>query len=48
MQQLERLEKTFEEFGVVEQRPKLEGRQAVMVLGPKRRSNSQRHWDLLY
>ena len=37
MQQLERLEKDLEEFGVVEQRPKLEGRQAVMVLGPKKK-----------
>ncbi|MBK8969829.1 MAG: translation initiation factor IF-3 [Hahellaceae bacterium] len=37
MQQLERLEKDLEAYGVVEQRPKLEGRQAVMVLGPKKK-----------
>ena len=37
MQQLERLEKDLEPYGVVEQRAKLEGRQAVMVLSPKKR-----------
>lgn len=33
---LERIEKDLEEFSVVEQRPMMEGRQMVMVLGPKR------------
>ncbi len=37
LQQLERLEKDLEPFGVVEQRAKLEGRQAVMVLSPKKK-----------
>lgn len=37
MAQLERLEKDLEELAVVEQRPKLEGRQAVMVMAPKKR-----------
>lgn len=34
MEMLQRIEKDLEEFGVVEQRPKLEGRQMMMVLGP--------------
>ena len=33
---LERIETDLEEYGVVEQYPKLEGRQMVMVLAPKR------------
>ncbi len=33
---LERIEQDLEELGVVEQFPKLEGRQMVMVLAPKR------------
>lgn len=33
---LQRLEKDLEELGVVEQSPKLEGRQMVMVLAPKK------------
>jgi len=33
---LKRVEQDLEEFGVVEQYPKLEGRQMVMVLGPKK------------
>ena len=37
MQMLERLEKDLEEYGVVEARPKLEGRQMIMVLAPKRK-----------
>ena len=36
MQMLERLEKDLEEYGVVEARPKLEGRQMIMVFAPKR------------
>jgi translation initiation factor IF-3 len=37
MQMLERLEKDLEEHGVVEARPKLEGRQMIMVLAPKKK-----------
>ncbi|MEW5755906.1 MAG: translation initiation factor IF-3 [Pseudomonadota bacterium] len=32
---LERIEQDLSEYGVVEQRPKLEGRQMVMVIAPK-------------
>ena len=35
-QLLERIEADLQSFGVVEQRPKLEGRQMVMVLSPKK------------
>ena len=34
LQLLERVEADLEEYGTVEQRPKLEGRQMVMVFGP--------------
>ena len=34
---LKRIEADLEQYGMVEQFPKLEGRQMVMVLGPKRR-----------
>jgi len=37
MQMLERLEKDLEEHGVVEARPKLEGRQMIMVIAPKKK-----------
>ena len=37
MQMLERLEKDLEEYGVVEARPKLEGRQMIMVFAPKKK-----------
>jgi len=37
MQALERIEKDLEEYGVVEQRPKMEGRQMMMVIAPKKR-----------
>jgi len=37
MQMLERLERDLEEHGVVEARPKLEGRQMVMVFAPKKK-----------
>ncbi|HBX27331.1 MAG TPA: translation initiation factor IF-3 [Gammaproteobacteria bacterium] len=37
MQMLERLEKDLEEHGLVEARPKLEGRQMIMVLAPKKK-----------
>lgn len=34
---LERIEADLSEYGVVEQRPKLEGRQVMMVLAPKKK-----------
>ncbi|HFD15637.1 MAG TPA: translation initiation factor IF-3 [Rhodospirillales bacterium] len=37
LQLLERVEQDLADLGVVEQRPKLEGRQMVMVIAPKRR-----------
>ncbi len=37
MQLLNRVEKDLEELGTVEQRPKMEGRQLIMVLAPKKR-----------
>ena len=37
MQMHERLEKDLEEHGVVEARPKLEGRQMIMVIAPKKK-----------
>jgi len=37
MQMLERLEKDLEEYGSVEARPKLEGRQMIMVFAPKKK-----------
>ena len=37
MQMLGRLEKDLEEYGVVEARPKLEGRQMIMVFAPKKK-----------
>jgi translation initiation factor IF-3 len=37
MQMLERLEKDLEEYGIVEARPKLEGRQMIMVIAPKKK-----------
>uniref|UniRef100_UPI0022285548 translation initiation factor IF-3 n=1 Tax=Aestuariirhabdus haliotis TaxID=2918751 RepID=UPI0022285548 len=36
MELLNRVEKDLEEYGTVEQRPKMEGRQLIMVLGPKK------------
>ncbi len=36
-QLLERAQKDLEEYGVVEQFPKMEGRQMVMVMAPKRK-----------
>jgi translation initiation factor IF-3 len=36
MRLIERVRKDLEELGVVEQYPKMEGRQLVMVLGPKK------------
>ena len=37
MEQLQRIEKDLEEHGIVEQRPKMEGRQMMMVLAPKKK-----------
>lgn len=37
MQLLQRMVKQLEDIGMVEQQPKFEGRQIVMVLGPKRK-----------
>ena len=34
---LQRVEKDLEEYGTVEQQPAMEGRQMVMVLGPKKK-----------
>ena len=36
MQMLERIKEDLIEYGVIEQMPKLEGRQMVMVLAPKK------------
>ncbi|MBK2124390.1 translation initiation factor IF-3 [Fangia hongkongensis] len=37
MEMLKRLEADLEDYGVVEHRPKMEGRQMIMVLGPKKK-----------
>ena len=37
MQLMEKIEKDLDELGVVEQRPKLEGRQMIMVIAPKKK-----------
>ena len=37
MQLLNRVEKDLEELGVVEQRPKMEGRQMTMIIAPKKK-----------
>lgn len=37
MRMLERLKTDLEEYGQVEQMPKMEGRQMIMVLGPKKK-----------
>lgn len=37
MEMLQRIERDLEEYGVVEQRPKMEGRQLMMVVGPKKK-----------
>lgn len=37
MEMLERIEKDLEDIAVVEQRPKMEGRQLLMVLAPRKR-----------
>ncbi len=37
MEQLKRIEKDLEEIAIVEQFPKMEGRQMVMVMAPKKK-----------
>lgn len=37
MELLNRVEKDLEEVGTVEQRPKMEGRQLIMILGPRKK-----------
>jgi translation initiation factor IF-3 len=37
MEMLKRVEKDLEEYGLVEQFPKMEGRQMIMVIGPVKR-----------
>jgi len=37
MQLMNRVEEDLKEIGVVEQRPKMEGRQMVMVIAPKKK-----------
>ena len=37
MQMMERIEKDLEELGTVEQRPKMEGRQMIMVIAPSKK-----------
>ncbi|MDE4959679.1 translation initiation factor IF-3 C-terminal domain-containing protein, partial [Francisella tularensis subsp. holarctica] len=37
MEMLQRLANDAAEYGVVEHQPKLEGRQRIMVLGPKKK-----------
>jgi translation initiation factor IF-3 len=37
MRMLERLKSDLDEFGQVEQMPKMEGRQMIMILAPKKK-----------
>jgi len=37
MEVLNRIEKDLEEYGIVEQKPKMEGRQMMMVIAPKKK-----------
>lgn len=37
MELLKRVEQDLDEYGTVEQHPKMEGRQMIMVLGPKKK-----------
>ena len=39
MEVLQRMQRELEEYGVVEQMPKMEGRQMMMVLAPKRKKS---------
>jgi len=41
MEMLKRVEKDLEEYGLVEQFPKMEGRQMIMVIGPIKREKGQ-------
>ncbi len=37
VQLIERVKKDLEDFGVIEQEPEMEGRQMIMILGPKKK-----------
>jgi len=37
MEMMKRIEVDLEEYGIVEQFPKMEGRQLIMVLSPKKK-----------
>jgi translation initiation factor IF-3 len=37
MEMMQRIEKDLEDLGAVEQTPKMEGRQIVMVIAPKKK-----------
>lgn len=37
MEMMQRIKTDLEEYGVVEHEPKLEGRQMIMILGPKKK-----------
>ncbi len=41
MEMLKRVEKDLEEYGTVEQFPKMEGRQMIMVIGPIKKEKGQ-------
>ena len=41
MEMLKRVEKDLEEYGSVEQFPKMEGRQLIMVIGPTKKEKGQ-------
>lgn len=41
MEMLKRVEKDLEEYGSVEQFPKMEGRQMIMVIGPTKKEKGQ-------
>ena len=41
MEMLKRVEKDLEEYGAVEQFPKMEGRQMIMVIGPIKKEKGQ-------
>jgi translation initiation factor IF-3 len=41
MEMLKRVEKDLEEYGAVEQFPKMEGRQMIMVIGPTKKEKGQ-------
>jgi len=41
MEMLKRVEKDLEEYGAVEQFPKMEGRQMIMVIGPVKKAKGE-------